>query len=444
MDEEETLINLSRRSYRTLNIASALKSHLSEETYDLLKLAGEAGDECGYSVYMVGGFVRDFLLGLKNLDMDLVVEGDGIDFARALSDRLGGKVLPHDKFQTAVVTLPDGFRVDVATARVEFYEYPAALPTVEVSSIRHDLYRRDFTINAMAVRLNAGSFGDLVDFYGGKKDLDEGLIRALHNFSFIEDPTRIFRAIRYESRYNFRIEEGTAHLIRSAVELELIDKLSGKRIANELVDILSEEGPIKAVGRMEELGVISLVRRDVKLGGDAYRLLERVLDAADWFTATFPDEPFQRWVGLFMGIFCRELNSGQLDELCQRLMLTREVRESVVAGAVDRVGFLSSLGDKPASVVYRLLKPIGAEAVVFYLAMAEDDGAGRRIKDFLLSLRWTSTHIKGDDLIAEGYPVGPAINNLLNIVLDARLDGKITTKDEELAYARDNFNRLYK
>ena len=438
------MINSSRSSYPTLNLSPALRSRLSEETHNLFKVIGEMGEQRSYGIYLVGGFVRDFLLGFKNSDIDVVVEGDGIDFAKALSTRLGGRVLLHEKFATAIVTLADGLSIDVATARTEFYEYPAALPTVEASSIRHDLYRRDFTINTMAVKLNPENFGDLNDFYGGKKDLDQGIIRVLHNFSFIEDPTRVFRAIRYESRYNFRLEEGTADLIRNAVDLGLIDRLSGVRIANELVAILSEDHPRRAVERMAELKVLSLIHNDIKPNQDTYRLMERILEAEEWFRATFPDEATQRWVALFMAIFCQGLDSHQLDELSARLELNKAVRENVLAGAVDRIDFLPTLKDKPNSTVYRLLKSTRTEAVLFYLALAEDVSTRDRIKDFLFNLRLVSREIKGDDLIAAGYPVGPAIKDLLNIVLDAKLDGKVKGKKEELAFAQESFNKLYK
>ncbi len=158
---------------------------------------------------MVGGFVRDLFLGIKNYDLDIVVEGEGIKFARELGKDLGGRVRSHEKFGTAIVILADGFKIDVATARREFYEYPAAFPKVELSSIKKDLYRRDFTINAMAIQLNQKYFGKLIDFFGGQRDLRKGIVRVLYNLSFVEDPARIIRAIRFEQRYNFKMDRTT-------------------------------------------------------------------------------------------------------------------------------------------------------------------------------------------------------------------------------------------
>ena len=166
-------------------------------------------------VYLVGGTVRDILLGEQSFDVDIAVEGDAIELAKALAEALDGRVRPHEKFGTAVVLYGDGGRIDVVTTRTEFYDAPAALPTVEHATIREDLFRRDFTINAMAVSLKGDDLGRLVDPFGGRADLDAGVIRVLHNLSFIDDPTRIFRAIRYENRYGFRMDEHTARLARS-------------------------------------------------------------------------------------------------------------------------------------------------------------------------------------------------------------------------------------
>ena len=215
------------------------------------------------------------------------------------------------------------------------------------------------------------------------------------------------------------------------------------RLANELIDILSEDYPIKAVKRMADLGVLSLIQKDIELDQDTYRLFERALQSEDWFRKNFPQETQQKWITGLMVLFCRGLTSHQLDELSGRLMLNKDARENILAGGIDRTEFLSTLKDKPDSVVYRLLKSTGNEAVLFYLALAKDDATRERLKKFLLDLRWVSTEVKGDDLIAAGIPVGPAINNLLNIILDAKLDGKVRGKEDELAYALDSFNKLY-
>src|SRR4029077_16040913 len=187
-----------------------------------------------------GGTVRDILLGEPGFDVDVAVEGDAIGLARAIAKQLAGRVREHEKFGTAVVLYGDDQRVDVVTARTEFYDAPAALPTVEHASIRDDLRRRDFTINAMAASLRGGDFGRLLDPFGGRRDLVAGRIRVLHNLSFIDDPTRILRGIRYENRYGFRMDEHTARLARGCIEMGLVGDLSSERLRDELELLLSE------------------------------------------------------------------------------------------------------------------------------------------------------------------------------------------------------------
>src|SRR5215210_3173755 len=209
----------------------------------------------GYDgVYLVGGTVRDILLGERSFDVDIAVEGDAIAFAAALAEALDGRAHPHERFGTAVVLYGDGERIDVVTARTEFYEEPAALPTVEHASIRDDLFRRDFTINAMAVSLKGEDFGRLVDPFGGRRDLDAGTIRVLHNLSFIDDPTRIFRAIRYEARYGFGMDARTERLARGTIEMGLVGDLSSARLRDELHELLEEEQAARAIVRLGELG----------------------------------------------------------------------------------------------------------------------------------------------------------------------------------------------
>ncbi|HEX2287731.1 MAG TPA: CBS domain-containing protein, partial [Gaiellaceae bacterium] len=206
------------------------------EVFEAVAAASEPYD----GVYLVGGTVRDILLGEPNFDVDIAVEGDAIGLARSVADALDGRVRAHRKFGTAVVVYGDDQRIDVVTARTEFYDAPAALPSVEHATIREDLFRRDFTINAMAVSLKGEDFGRLVDPFHGRRDLEAKTIRVLHNLSFIDDPTRIFRAIRYESRYGFRMDEHSQRLARGTIEMGLVGDLSSARLRDELTALLGE------------------------------------------------------------------------------------------------------------------------------------------------------------------------------------------------------------
>jgi len=236
-----------------MNIELRMKQKLPKEIYVLLKFTGKLAGSNGSRAYIVGGFVRDLLLGEKNLDVDIVVEPDGIEFAKILAEELKGRLVTHKRFGTATIFTKRYKRIDIATARTECYERPGALPSVKSSSMKNDLSRRDFTINAVAASLNPGSFGALIDFYGGRRDIKKGVVRVLHDESFIDDPTRIFRAVRFEQRFDFKIEKRTLKLIRDAVNLKMLERIEKYRIRNEMLLILKEKEPIKTLSRLDEM-----------------------------------------------------------------------------------------------------------------------------------------------------------------------------------------------
>jgi tRNA nucleotidyltransferase (CCA-adding enzyme) len=193
------------------------------------------------SIYAVGGFVRDLILNVPNKDIDIVVEGEGIPFAVCLAELFGGKVKSHEKFGTSVVTLSNGDRIDVATARTEYYKHPAALPIVEKGSIKSDLFRRDFTVNSMAIKLTGSNAFCLIDFFDGEKDLRSRKIHVLHSLSFIDDPCRLFRAIRFEQRFGFEIGRQEQVFMRTSIKKNLVDSLSGTRLFNDIKLLLNEK-----------------------------------------------------------------------------------------------------------------------------------------------------------------------------------------------------------
>ena len=223
---------------------------LPQERLSLLRELGNLADEEGVSLYLVGGVVRDLLLKRKNWDLDLAVEGDGIAFARLVADRYGAGLAVFERFATARLVFQDGLKMDIATTRRESYAQPAVLPTVQPASIEEDLYRRDFTINAIAIQLNPRQFGRLLDPYGGQRDLRARTIRVLHAGSFQDDPTRIFRAIRFEQRFGFRLERTTLRLLAQAASTNLIQQLSGPRLQNEILLLFAEHDPVRAIARL--------------------------------------------------------------------------------------------------------------------------------------------------------------------------------------------------
>ncbi|HYL79904.1 MAG TPA: CBS domain-containing protein, partial [Candidatus Acidoferrum sp.] len=277
-------------------MAGLLANRLPPRLQSILRLAGAVADELGTKVYAVGGFVRDLLLRHENLDVDLVVEGDGIAYAEVLGRRLPGKVTSHRRFGTAVVGLADGFKIDVATARTEYYEYPAALPTVEHSSIKMDLYRRDFTINTLAVCLNADRYGELLDFFAGQQDLREKALRIIHNLSFVEDPTRILRAVRFEVRFDFHLSRHAEQLIANAVQMGLLAKLSGARLYTELQLILQEARPLAILERLQELGVLTAIHPHLGVDATTARRFRRVGEVLTWYGLLYQGEQPTPWI----------------------------------------------------------------------------------------------------------------------------------------------------
>ena len=386
----------------------------------------------GYDgVYLVGGAVRDVLLEEPTFDLDVAVEGDGIAFGFALAQALGGRAVPHDKFGTAIVLAEDGTRVDVATTRTEFYDRPAALPRVEQATLRQDLFRRDFTMNALAVSLQGDDFGRLVDFFGGRRDLEVGTIRVLHNLSFIDDPTRIFRALRYENRYGFRMEGHTASLARACVDMNLVGELSSARLRDELQLLLGEADVSAAIVRMEELAVAGAIHPHLAADEEAVRLIREV-DAVRPRLA--PDAP--RW-RLRLAVLARKLPPDELYEWFERLKLRRRdadrIADAVTLG--PRLAELLADHDEPAEV-RRLVEPHDPDGAIFAYALA-DEAARSQLERYFAELRTVRLEIGGGELARLGLTESPRVGEILEELLRRKLNGELEGRESELDAARE-------
>jgi len=429
------------------NLTAQMSSALPTPVVALLRHIGHVADGLGFNVYLVGGPVRDLLLGLPNLDLDLVVEGDAIALARTLAAELGGRVRSHARFGTAkwliaekrpaapsIITvngqtfavndLPSA--VDFVTARTEFYEHPTALPQVEVSSIKRDLYRRDFTINTMALRLNRARFGQLVDFYGGRRDLDKRLIRVLHNLSFVEDATRILRAVRFEQRLGFRIEERTEELILDAVGL--LRRVSPKRIRHELELILEEREPERALARLAELGVLAHLHPALVVDDwlmERFALARRV--ASSWGLPT----PVQTYLALLT----YRMSTPELERLIDRLR--PEARDIQVLHSVHTLQLalpdLTALDLTPSQIARRL-RPHPAEALFVTWVACDDELVRDRLRRYHEEWQHVRPILDGNYLRSLGLPPSPIYRRVLEALLDARLDGLVSTEDDERAF----------
>jgi tRNA nucleotidyltransferase (CCA-adding enzyme) len=438
--EEDRLVGVVTRSdvLRALGEQPAaeleVEESLAEELAVLDRLQGvfeavTAVSEPHEGVYLVGGTVRDILLGEPNFDVDVAVEGDAIELARSLADALGGRVRAHRKFGTAVVLYNEGERVDVVTARTEFYDAPAALPSVEHATIREDLFRRDFTINAMAVSLKGEDFGRLVDPFGGRRDLEAKTIRVLHNLSFIDDPTRIFRAIRYESRYGFRMDDHTQRLARGTIEMGLVGDLSSARLRDELVALLEEGDAGASILRLAELGAGTAIHPHLAADEEAVRLLDRLRELNERYGTGIP-----AWRLAFIAL-ARKLPPDEVYAWLRSLKVQRRDLERIAAAVTVGPRLVERLrGDtlEPAEVV-AAADPYAPDAPLFALALEEHD----ELDDYFRRLRNVQLEVSGSDLAELGLGESPEVGEILAELRRRKLNGQLDGRESELAAARE-------
>ncbi|RKY42658.1 MAG: hypothetical protein DRP85_01965 [Candidatus Makaraimicrobium thalassicum] len=439
----------SGRHLRQSNISARMKATLPGRLMTLIRSIGSLGDALGMDVFLVGGFVRDILLGQKNYDFDIVVEGDAIRFGRILADKIGGSLVVHRKFGTVALVkewpkwldspLHPGnkFKVDIATARKEVYEAPAALPTVEFSSLREDLYRRDFTINAMAVNIGKRNFGLLVDFFGGVQDLEKGIVRILHDRSFIDDPTRIFRAVRFEQRFGFEIEKHTEYLIKHAVKQEMFHRVENQRIRDELILILKEKNPENAVFKMRELHELRFIHPDLVLKRSIGKTFGALRHCIRWYVSKTAGKP-DIWLMNFM-VMLDKLTVEQVEDVLEKFVFTRteKMRLRAYKEWADRIARKLSPRKKMApSRIYDLLEPFSPEVTLCVMAKTKSAAARGRIRKFFTKYRGVKLRIRGHDIKKEGIDPGPRYKEILRRILYRKLDRKLSTKKDEIRYMK--------
>jgi tRNA nucleotidyltransferase (CCA-adding enzyme) len=424
---------------RRRELAQKIEAALPGPLLDLLKQVSKLAQEMGYPLYVVGGFVRDLLLGEPNLDMDLVVEGDAIQLARRLARGVGARTRSHKRFGTAKIILEGreaDFGVpslDFATARLEFYAHSAALPEVERSSIKADLHRRDFTINTLAIRLDSGHYGQLLDFYGGEQDLYDRQIRVLHSLSLIEDPTRIMRAARFEQRLGFAIEPRTAELIDDA--LPMLARVSGERIRHELYLILCEREPERVLCRLDDLQVLARIHPRLTCLEETWKRfarLRQILASGHWNVE--PEENGCPSPGLYLALLTYGLSRSELEALINRLKIFRDDLTLLYqvlylqehAEALDQPDLLNR-------EIYALLRHSSTPALMIEWLCSDSPRVRERLWCYETELRHIQPIVDGAYLMSLGLKPSPLFSRLLHAVRNARLDGEIQTAEEEKA-----------
>lgn len=424
---------------RTRSVRKLMEERLPSRILGIFRLSGEVAEERGESVFLVGGAVRDLLLRNNNLDLDLVVEGEGIPFARELAGRFPGcRVRSHEKFGTAVMLFPDGLKIDIATARHEYYERPGALPTVEMSSIRRDLYRRDFTINTLAVSLNRSVFGQVLDFFGGGRDIKERVIRVLHNLAFVEDPTRIMRAIRFSSRFGFTVAKHTVTLMRGAVKMKVFDKIDGKRVTNELIHILEERSPSDCLGVMAGYGVLQAIHESLNFGDRSKSLFESTAGVLSWWRYSFSRDRLEAWRVYFLAL-TDGLTNEDCEGLMERLSFPGSLRRKWLYERTEMrkcLAVLASMGNIRPSETVRFLERFSLECLLFMMAKTTREETRMSISEYVSVHRHVKPLLTGTDLKQMGYEPGPSFSSILNSLRDARLDGEAVTAEDERAIVR--------
>jgi tRNA nucleotidyltransferase (CCA-adding enzyme) len=445
-------------------IARRLDAVLRAEQVTLLRFIGQEVDRLEFAVYVVGGFVRDLLLDeateeikthgvaarRQSFDLDIVIEGDAIAFAHGLQARYGGRVVAHRRFGTAKWLLADPDHpirlaetiglsantlpphLDFVTARTEFYTAPTVLPTVELSNIKLDLHRRDFTINTLAFSLNPERWGELLDFYGGLRDLRQGIVRVLHSLSFVDDPTRILRAVRYEQRFGFQIEARTLELLQDATEL--LDRITPARLRHELERILLEAAPEKALRRLEALGVLAHIHPALTVDDwvmAQFGRLRRAL-AEPGVDQRLAETSHER---LYWGLLTLRLPAAAHEALQERLGLRTETQR-LMAGLHQLQTQAAQLADpalRPSQVVARL-DEIDEVAQALFLLTEPAPAVAERLRRYTTEWQPCHAHLTGSDLQALGIPPGPVYRQILTGLRAARLDGLLHTPEDERAW----------
>jgi len=424
-----------------MDVKSELESALSEERLNLLRVIADVAAMLGYPIYMVGGSVRDLMLGRPINDFDLTVEGDASSFAQSMMRKIGGKILIHAKFKTArwtptestferlnvPILAPDNFPpfLDFVTARSERYSRPGSLPKIRRSSLNDDLRRRDFTINAMAIRIDGSHFGEFVDIAGGLPDLERRLIRVLHSKSFLDDPTRMFRAIRYAGRYEFQLDVSTLKLFNDEAR-SVLAGLSGERLRHEIDLLFDEVNPLLMFEKVKELGLLSVVHPKL-LSTDFKRLTKIVDKPADGFGEFAVPNIFSFRQTIGWVLYLMDLDERPIKEIAKRLAFPILLTKAACAASVLKKELPTFKNWKPSQWTFHLdeISPLAVYAV--WLAVGEQP-----LRKYLETWKSVKSYTTGDDLKKLGLTPGPKYKEILLHLRAAWLDREVRTEKDEI------------
>lgn len=406
---------------------------LNKKTLADFKMVSVEAERLGLTAYLVGGVVRDVLLGRASSDLDIVVEGNAIELAKAIASRAKAHITVYKQFGTATVVFHNGVIIDFATARSEYYLNSGALPIVKPGSIKEDLFRRDFTVNALAVILCAKNFGELQDFYGGYQDLQRKKISVLHEKSFIDDPTRILRAVRFEARLGFQIEAKTLSLLKKALEAHVEKTVKAPRYFAEFRKFFMEAHPTATLKRLAALKGLNFIKSgfnpDWKILSQAEKVIER-LKKDDFYS-------LKDWSMTFLLAFFSKATSVQISSYAKHFHLTKAELMSLIS-LPESKKILKALQTKHLrpSEIYKILDPVDLEIIYFIRATTSVNIIARRLDKFFKKWRMVSLVINGEDLKDLGCKPGREMGALLHRLLLNKIDGKIKRHRDEIDFAK--------
>ncbi len=407
----------------------------------IVRQIGSLAHNSGLKAFIAGGCVRDLILGRSVKDVDIAVVGDAVALARRFASLYRGNIVVYKQFGTATVTLNNGSAIDFATLRKEHYPYPGALPVVSSGNVEEDLFRRDFTINAMAIAITPDRFGLLVDHYGGSGDIKRKVIRVMHDQSFIDDPTRILRAVRFEQRFGFSIEPVTLGLLRRALRRGAFNSVKPPRLFEEFKKNLKEHAVLANLKRLHGLGALKFLGGPVSFAGDRVRLVKDALDSLNWGKKNLPDlTPESSWLVLWM-VLCDGMSVQKAARAMERCAF-KSVDKNKVLDAISSAKTLKEISSSHLSAgeAFSLLRSKSPEELIYLGAKSNDPLTRARIRMHLLKWRHMNLKINGEDLKGLGIPSGKIFKEILDGVLGRVVDGRLRLKSQQLAYARD----LYK
>jgi len=414
-------------------------SNLDEKLHRIIRVIGKEADRRRWPAYIVGGIVRDILLKKKNLDLDISVEGDAIALARGLAKKTKARLIIYKKFKTASLQWPGGIRVDLATVRKEHYPHSGALPIVGMGSLREDLFRRDFTINAMAIAINATCFGQLIDEFGGLKDLLSKKIRILHDQSYVDDPTRILRAVRFEQRLNFQIERQTLSKLKSALKKNIVANVKPPRYFSEFKKILWEQKPVKPLRRLHRLGGLRFLNPRIAV---RFQELIRVHDRIQKLKRKPLYKQYEFWWLIYFVALIAEFSDRATGNILEKFHFSRTEQKTIQQSreAGDLIKRLAA-GHLSASQIYQILTPLTEEMIIYLRVRISKALVGRRIDRYLSHDIKVRLQINGEDLKKIGISSGQEMGYILKLVLCSKIDRQVRSKRDEIKKALQSLEK---